>query len=177
MPILLVVSLLSLQVLGCSPAVTLDGNYITPNLPKSEMATIQIDTDGQWIQRINQVALRIDGKLALRKKFTENTEGTKNKVSVVPGKHTMSVLILTDTSPDGVRKEVQITSSLSAKVNAGVTYLVKGEFDNSVDDDLTVELIDTTTDEVIEKSRMTTKSTYDRQQSEQSSGFSIKYEF
>lgn len=171
--ILMVVSLLFLQFLGCGTAVTRDGNYIAPNLPKSEMATIQIETDGQWIQRINQVALRIDGKLALRKKFTENTKDTKNEVLVVPGKHTMSVLVLTDTYPDGIRKDLQITTNFSAKVKAGVTYLVKGQFD----DDLSVELIDTSTDEVIGRSRMTTKSTFDRQPSEKSSGFSVEYEF
>lgn len=49
-----------------------DSKYVVPNLPESELATIQIDTDLQWLQRINQVALRINGKLALQKKFTEN---------------------------------------------------------------------------------------------------------
>ena len=177
LPIILVVSLLSLQFLGCGTAIMQKDNYLTSNLPKSELATIQIDTDGQWIQRINQVALRIDGKLALRKKFTENTNDPKNEVLVVPGKHTLSILVLTDTYPDGVRKDLQITTNLSAKVKIGVTYLVKGKFDNSIDDDLTVELIDTSTDEVIGKSRMTTKSTFDRQPPEKSSGFSIEYEF
>lgn len=177
LPILLVVSLLSLQFLGCGTAVMQRDNYLTPNLPESELATIQIDTDGQWIQRINQVALRINGKLALRKKFTEDTKYTNHEVLVDHGKHTMSVLVLTDTYPDGVRKDLQITTNLSAKVKAGVTYLVKGKFDNSMDDDLTVELIDTSTDEVISKSKLTTKSTFDRQQNEQSSNFSVEYEF
>ncbi len=177
LPMLLVVSLLSLPILGCGTAVMQNDRYLTPNLPESELATIQIDTDGQWIQRINQVALRINGKLALRKKFTENTKNTKNEVLVIPGKHTMALFVLTDTYPDGVRKDLQITTNLSAKVKPGITYYLKGEFDNSVDDDLTVELIDTSTDEVISKSKMTTKSTFDRQALENTSGFSVEYEF
>ncbi len=177
LPILLVVSLLSLPILGCGTAVMQNDRYLTPNLPESELATIQIDTDEQWIQRINQLALRINGKLALRKKFTENTKNTKDEVFVVPGKHTMAVLVLTDTYPDGVRKDLQITTNLSAKVKSGITYILKGEFDNSVDDDLTVELIDTSTDEVISKSKMTTKSTFDGQPLEKTSSFSVKYEF
>ena len=176
-PILLIVSLLSLQLLGCGTAVMQNDNYLTPNLPESELATIQIDTDGQWIQRINQVAFRINGKLALRKDFTEDTNNTINEVLVVPGKHTLSVLVLTDTYPDGARKDLQITTKLSVEVKAGTTYFLKGTFENSVDDDLTVELIDISTDEVISKSNLTTKSTFDRQHSEKSSGFSIRYEF
>ena len=177
LPILLVVSLFSLQVLGCGTAVMQNDNYLTPNLPESELATIQIDTDGQWIQRIDQVALRINGKLALRKDFTEDTNNTDNKVLVIPRKHTISVLVLMDTYPDGVRKDLQVTTKIAAEVKAGTTYLLKGIFDNSVDDDLSVELIDTSTEEVISKSNLTTKSTFDRQPNEQSSGFSIKYEF
>lgn len=177
LPILLVVSLLSLPILGCGTAVMQNDRYLTPNLPESELATIQIDTDGQWIQRINLVVLRINGKLALRKKFTKNTKNTKNEVLVAPGKHTMALLVLTDTYPDGERKDLQITSNLSAEVKSGITYFLKGEFDNSVDDDLTVELIDTSTDEVISKSKLTTKSTFDRQQLDKTSGFSVEYEF
>ena len=177
LPILLVVSLLSLPILGCGTAVMQNDHYLTPNLPESELATIQIDTDGQWIQRINLVVLRINGKLALRKKFTKNTKNTKNEVLVAPGKHTMALLVLTDTYPDGERKDLQITSNLSAEVKSGITYFLKGEFDNSVDDDLTVELIDASTDEVISKSKLTTKSTFDRQQLDKTSGFSVEYEF
>lgn len=173
---LFIVVLITLLSLGCgTPMFVSESKYVVPNLPESELATIQIDTDGQWIQRINQVALRINGKLALRKKFAEDTKDTNHEILVRPGKHTMSVLVLTDTYPDGVRKDLQITTNLSAKVKAGVTYLVKGKFDNSIDDDLTVELIDTSTDEVISKSKLTTKSTFDRQQNETS--FSGEYEF
>ena len=154
-----------------------ESKYVAPNLPESELATIQIGIDGQWIQRIDQVALRINGKLALRKKLTEDTKDSNHEVLVVPGNHAMSVLVLTDTYPDGVRKDLQITSNLSVEVKAGITYFLKGKFDNSVDDDLTVELIDTSTDEVISKSKITTKSTFDRQQNEQSSSFSLEYEF
>lgn len=175
---LFIVVVLTLPSFGCGTTMfASESKYVVPNLPESELATIQIDTDGQWIQRINQVALRINGKLALRKKLTEDTKDTNHEVLVVPGKHAMSVLVLTDTYPDGVRKDLQITSNLSAEVKAGITYFLKGKFDNSVDDDLTVELIDTSTDEVISKSKITTKSTFDRQQNEQSSSFSVEYEF
>ena len=53
----------------------------------------------------------------------------KNEILVVPGKHNMSLLVLTDSYLDGVRKDLQITSNLSAKVKAGITYILKGKFD------------------------------------------------
>ena len=70
---LFIVTLIPLLSLGCGTTMFVsDSKYVVPNLPESELATIQIDTDLQWLQRINQVALRINGKLALQKKFTEN---------------------------------------------------------------------------------------------------------
>lgn len=175
---LLYAVLLVIPSFGCGTTMfASDSKYVAPNLPVSELATIQIDTDGQWIQRINQVSLRINGKLASQMKFTENTKDTENKVLLVPGKHTISLIVLTDTFPDGERKNLQISSNLSANVKPGITYILKGEFDNSIDDDLTAKLIDINTEKVVSKSRVTTKSTFDQEELKKSSGFSVKYVF
>ena len=171
---LLVLALLSLSTFGCNTYYMSEGNYIAPDLPKSELATIQIDTDGQWIQRTNQVALRINGKIALRNNF-ENNKGAINKVLVAPGKHQLSITVLTDTYPDGVRQDLQIISKFSAEVKADMAYLLNVKFDNNVDDDdLTVELIDTNTDKVVSKSNLSTKSIVDQQNP---GNISVEYEF
>ncbi len=170
---LLVLALLSLATFGCNTHFMSEGNYIAPDLPKSELAAIQIDTDGQWIQRTNQVVLRINGKIALRNNF-ESNKGAINKVLVAPGNHQLSITVLTDTYPDGVRQDLQIMSKFSAEVKAGMAYLLNVKFDNSVDDDLTVELIDTNTDKVVSTSNLSTKSIVDRQNPR---NISVEYEF
>lgn len=170
---LLVLALLSLATFGCNTYFMSEGNYIAPDLPKSELATIQIDTDGQWIQRTNQVVLRIDGKIALRNNF-ESNKGAINKVLVTPGNHQLSITVLTDTFPDGVRQDLQIMSKFSAEVKAGIAYLLNVKFDNNVDDDLTVELIDTNTDKVVSTSNLSTKSIVDQQNP---GNISVEYEF
>ena len=48
------------------------------------------------------------------------------------------------------------------------------KFDNNVDDDLTVELIDTNKDEVVSKSYLSTKSIVDQQNP---GNISVEYEF
>lgn len=170
----LVIVLLSLPVFGCSKYFMSEGNYVAPDLPKSELAALQVDTDGQWIQRINQIVLRINGKVALRKNFGENAKYINNEIYVGTGKNNLSVLVLTDTYPDGKRQDLQINLNLSADLKAGGKYLVIGKFENNVDDDLTIELIDTNTDKVISKSNLSTKSTVDMQNP---GNVSIEYEF
>ncbi len=92
--ILLVLALLSLHFFGCGTMFIKEDEYETPDLPKSELAVIQIDTKGNWMQRTNLIALRIDGKLAIRKEIAENKDVSIDEILVAPGKHDMSVLII-----------------------------------------------------------------------------------
>ena len=49
--ILLVVTLLYLSVFGCGTMFMRESEYGALDLPKSELAAIQIDTKGNWMQR------------------------------------------------------------------------------------------------------------------------------
>ena len=56
--------LLSLLFAGCGTIkseFTSEGEYETPQLPKSELATVKIDPDGGWLQRYNLIVFRVDG--------------------------------------------------------------------------------------------------------------------
>ena len=66
--ILFVGTLVSLSFIGCGIFVS-EGEYEAPQVPKSELATIKIDTEGGWLQRYNLIVLRIGGKVALREKI------------------------------------------------------------------------------------------------------------
>ena len=66
--VLLISILLPLLLVGCGRIVNtfvMKGEYKAPALPKTELATIQVNTAGGWLRRLNQFALRIDGRLAL----------------------------------------------------------------------------------------------------------------
>ncbi len=148
---LLVVILLSLSVFGCGTIFMREGKYKTPDLPKSELAAIQIDTKGKWIQRTNLIALRINGKVALRKKIGENKDVSIHEILVAPGKQDMSVLIIYESYDEGTRTTAQTSSSFGADVKAGDTYFLKGEFSYSAGGGFSFELVDADTDRVISK--------------------------
>ena len=146
--------LLSLPLVGCGTIFMREGKYVTPELPKSELASIQIDTTGSWIQWTNLVVLRIDGKLALREEIGENKKVSINEVLVAPGKHDMSVMVIIGTYPySSVRLNQQTMSNFyfSAELKAGGTYLVTGKSAHRVDGGLTIELFDKNTDKVVSK--------------------------
>lgn len=135
--------LLSLLFAGCGTVIntfTSEGEYETPQLPKSELATVKIDTDGGWLQRYKLIAFRIDGKLAVRKQIDTHDEIAIDEILVLPGKRDMSVTTIhrhffhNDTGTTS-----QIWSKFSADVKAGGTYLLK-------DDN---KLVDTNTGEVV----------------------------
>ena len=48
--ILLAGMLLSLSFVGCGKIFGSESEYKAPQLPKSELATIKVDTEGQWLQ-------------------------------------------------------------------------------------------------------------------------------
>lgn len=155
---LITVTLLSLSFFGCGTMFVREGKYTTPDLPQSELATIQVDTNGKWIQKTNLISLRINGKLALRQEIREDKTISIDEILVAPGKHHMLLIVLTDSFPEGIRQDRQTMSYYSIETKADNTYLLKGKFSDSNGDDLTFELVDTETDKVVSKMKVLGKS-------------------
>ena len=148
--ILLVGALVSLSFIGCGIFVS-EGEYEAPKLPKSELATIKIDTEGGWLQRYNLIVLRIGSKVALREKIGSYEVGSIDEVLVAPGKHDMSMATIHNAFDGDARSTVQTTSRFSADVKAGGTYLLRDKG----------ELVDATTDKVVSKSKLFGGSLFD----------------
>lgn len=131
--------LLSLPFVGCG-VVMPEGEYEAPQLPKSELATIKIDTEGGWLQRYKLIAFRIDGKLAMRKQINAHEKIAIDEILVLPGKRDMSVATIHRHFFDNdTGSTIQLISKFSADIEAGGTYLLK-------DDN---KLVDANTDEVV----------------------------
>ena len=154
--VLLAGILVSLLFIGCGTVVnkfTPEGEYEAPQLPKSELATIKIDTDGGWIQRYNLIVFRIDGKLALREKINASEAvSIDEEILVVPGKHEMSMLVVYESFHGDTPSDRQILSRFFADVEAGSTYLLKGEFGGEFN--FTGKLVDTNGDKVVSESKL-----------------------
>ena len=135
--------LLSLSFVGCGVFMP-EGAYEAPQLPKSELATIKIDTEGGWLHRYNLIVLRVGGKVALREKIGSYDASSVDEVLVAPGKHDMSMSTIHNSFEGDARSTVQTTSRFSADVKAGGTYLLRDEG----------ELVDAATDKVVSKSKL-----------------------
>lgn len=161
--ILLVGILLFLQLVGCGTIFMSESEYKAPDLPKSELATIQVDTEGQWIQRPNLIVFRIDGKLALQEKIEVYEEVSFNEILVDPGKYEMSVLVVYESFHANTPKDRQILSRFSTDVKAGGTYLLTGEFSGGGSSELNFygKLIDTSKDKVVSTSKFFDQFTFD----------------
>ena len=147
--ILLTCILLSLTFVGCGVFMP-KGEYEAPQLPKSELATIKIDTEGGWIQRYNLIVFRIDGKLALREKIDALEKiSIDDEILVAPGKHDMSVLVVYESFHGDTPGGRQHQSWFSADVETGSTYFLKVEGGN--EGDFSVKLVDTNGDKVVSK--------------------------
>ena len=154
--------LLSLPFVGCGVFMP-EGAYEAPQLPKSELATIKIDTEGQWLQRPNLIVFRIDGKLALREKIESFEDVSFEEILVAPGAHKMSVLVVYESFHANTPKDRQILSRFSADVKAGGNYLLTGEFSGGGSSKLNFhgKLIDTNKDRVVSKSKLFDQFTFD----------------
>lgn len=154
--ILLVGILLSPFFIGCGTVIntfTPERAYEAPQLPKSELATIKIDTEGGWIQRYHLIVFRIDGKLALREKIDALEEiSIDDEILVAPGKHDMSVLVVYESFHGDTLGGRQHQSWFSADVEAGSTYLLKVEGGSEAD--FRGKLVDTNGDKVVSKPRL-----------------------
>ena len=161
--ILLTGILLSLSFVGCGTLFFSERAYEVPQLPKSELAIIQIDTDGEWMQRSDLIVLRIDGRLALSEKIELGKDPTIDEVLVVPGKHNMSLAVIYEAFHEHKLRDRQILSTLAANVKAGGIYLLRGEFSHDTDGELgfQCELVDTVKDKVVAESKISTAATSD----------------
>lgn len=129
-----------------------EAEYEAPQLPKSELATIKIDTDGGWLQRYHLIVFRIDGKLAVSKNIEAVEEvSIDDEILVVPGKHEMSLLLVYETFHEDTPSDHQIVSKFSANVEAGSTYLLTGE--SSSEFNLKGKLVDTNGNQVVSESK------------------------
>ncbi len=130
-PVLLAGILVSLLFVGCGAGInnfTSEGEYETPQLPKSELATIKIDTEGGWLQRYKLIAFRIDGKLAVRKQIDVHEDIAIDEILVLPGKRDMSVTTIHRHFFDNdTGNTIQLVSKFSADVKAGATYLLQDD--------------------------------------------------
>ena len=137
--VLFVSILLFLPFVGCGVFMP-KGTYEAPQLPKSELATIKIDTEGGWLQRYKLIAFRIDGKLAMRRQIEVHEEIAIDEILVLPGKRDMSVTTIHRHFFDNdTGSTIQIVSKFSADVEAGGTYLLKD--DNKLVDANTSEVV------------------------------------
>ena len=145
--------LLSLLFSGCGIGInkfTSEGEYETPQLPKSELATIRIDTDGGWLQRYNLIVFRVDGKLAVSKNIEAREDiSIDDEILVTPGKREMSLLAVYKSFHGDTPSDRQIVSRFSADLEAGSTYLLTGE--SSSEFNFKGILVDANGDKVVSK--------------------------
>ena len=161
-----VVAIILLSVLGCGTTTFMgerysEHSYITPTLPKSELATIQIDTHGQWLQRYVRFGMSINKKQAFHEIIIDDNNLSIDDVFVRPGKQEISLLLLTQYDPEYNRGEKhQTLAYYSIDVKAGGTYLLKGKLGDDCEDEVNFELIDTDTDQVVSEYNTTRETTY-----------------
>lgn len=174
------IAIISLSVLGCGTTTFMGERYhITPNLPKSKLATIQIDTDGQWLQRYVRFGMSVNKKQAFHEIIIDNNTVSIDDVFVLPGKQDISLLLLTRYYPEDRGEEHQTVAYYSIDVKAGGTYLLKGELDDDYEDEVNFELIDIDTDQVVSEYKTSKETTYkiedslNRQSAEIGGGFSF----
>ena len=171
---LLTALFLTISTLGCGNLLIRETKYVAPELPKSEVATIQIDTDGQWFQRTKLFVLRINGKVAVRKEIGKNKKITFDDVLVVPGKHNMSIQFIMESYGVSTPQDRHFKYNLSTEVKSGGTYLLKGEYYYSSGAEYSFELINSANDKLVSKSRLLSNSTFKVEKNKKSSGFKVK---
>ena len=160
-------ALLALSVCGCGTIIP-PSKYVPPDLPKSELATIKIDTTGKYIKGVVLIEVRINGKRALRQKIGDNKNTSIPDVFVAAGKHDMSVMIrhkVWDYSRSlryFPAVNLKTTSTFSAELKSGGTYLVKVLSPYRHDAAPIIELFDENTGEVVSYNRKDRYYTPDR---------------
>ena len=144
------VVLLTSSVFGCTMFFP-PHPYIPPDLPKTELATIEIDTTSEYLKHIRLIELRIDNKLAVRQEIDINQNISIPDVFVAAGEHNITTVFVAETSPNRHNyrpKRKQITT-YDVDFKAGGTYLVF--LTQLPDADLYIEVIDKHTDNPVGK--------------------------
>ncbi len=146
----LFVVLLTLSVFGCA-MIFPPHPYIPPDLPKTELATIEIDTTSRY--HITLIEVLIDKKLAVRQEIDINKNMSIDDVLVTAGEHNITARFVTATTPHprgGIdNRRSKLTFSYDVELKAGGTYLV---FLTSIlDGGLYINFIDKETKKTVHK--------------------------
>ena len=147
-------ALLALSVCGCGTIFPPD-MYVLPDLPKSELATIKIDTTGKYMESVVLIEVRINGKRALRQKIKDNKNISIHDIFAAPGKQDMFVVIRHHVwrYMPFAQHNLQTTSTFSAELKSGGTYLVNVRSIRYDYGPPFIELFDKNTGEVVSKNR------------------------
>ncbi len=146
------VVLLTLSVFGCTMILP-PHPYISPDIPKSKLATIEIDTTSEYLKHIRLIEVLIDNKLAVRQEIDINQNISIADVFVTAGEHNITTVFVAETSSNRRNyrpKRKQITT-YDVNFKAGGTYLVILFSAHLVDGDLYMEMIDKHTDNAVGK--------------------------
>ena len=157
-PILFTGICLILLLVGCGKMGDIfatKAEYKVPALPKTQLATIQVDTDKGWVHRINRLTLRIDGQLALDEKIDADKDITIKEILVAPGEHNLSVMLIYQSFSEVMPHPRQIVDYFSVDAEAGRSYLLRGEFSPDGDGELRFNswLANAETGKVVKKSK------------------------
>ena len=128
----LCVVLLTLSVFGCTmfhlphddfhPQIP----YIPPDIPKSKLATIEIDATSRY--HITLIEVRVDNRLAVRQEIDRNKNMSIDDVLVTAGEHNITARFITATTPRPHRgidnRRSKLTFSYDVDLKAGGTYRV-----------------------------------------------------
>ncbi len=148
-------TLLALSVFGCT-MIFPPHPYIPPDLPKTELATIEIDTQSEYLKHITSLEVRIDRKLAVRQKIDINKNISIDDVLVTAGEHNITAIFVAETSPnprDYQPKRKQI-ATFDVDLKVGGTYLIILLSAHIRGGGLYIELIDKETNKVVHKQNM-----------------------
>ena len=141
-------SLLALFVLGCG-TIFPTPEYVTPNLPKSELATLHIDTTSEFLKHINLIEVHIDKHLAVRQEIEKNKHISIDDVFVTEGQHDITVIFFAETSPsrtyDSIRKQ-KVYFYFDVEFKANGAYVVKLLSSHKRGGSLFIEIFDKETD-------------------------------
>ncbi len=146
----LFVVLLTSSVFGCAMLLP-PHPYIPPDLPKTELATIEIDTTSRY--HITLIELLIDKKLAVRQEIDINKNMSIDDVLVTAGEHNITARFITATTPRPRRgidnRRSKLTFSYDVDLKAGSTYLVF--LTKLLDGGLYIDFIDKETNKTVGK--------------------------
>ena len=141
-------TLLALFILGCG-TIFPTPKYVTPNLPKSELAILHIDTTSEYLKHVNLIEVHIDKHLAVRQEIEKNKHISIDDVFVTEGQHDITVIFVAETSPNRyayypTKQKVYFYFDVELKANGA--YVVKLLSSHKRDGGLFIDIFDKETD-------------------------------